>query len=275
MQVNYYHIDAFTERVFGGNPAGVCRLEDEQPKEILQKIARENNHSETAFFIRKPDGAYDLRWFTPTVEVDLCGHATLAAAHVLWRHEGETGKTITFHTKSGPLTVTRNDQELIAMDFPSRPAQPALSPCDVKLAFPVEPLSCWKARDYLFEFADEETVRTLEPDILRLAGWTDAFGVIVTAPGREVDFVSRFFAPCRGVPEDPVTGSAHCTLVPFWAERLGKAVLQARQVSRRGGELLCEARGDRVLIAGHAVTYLKGVLEIEGTVIARRDASRT
>jgi len=213
-----------------------------------------------------PEGTFRLRWFTPTVEVDLCGHATLAAAHVIWRHDVHSiqpslDDKITFLTQSGPLTVTRNDKGLMTMDFPARPAQRMLPPIDVKEALSAEPLSSWKARDYLFEFADEETVRNLKPDFARLVAW-DTFGVIVTAPGHDVDFVSRFFAPRKGVPEDPVTGSAHCTLIPFWAERLGKKVLRARQVSRRGGELFCEWQGDRVKIAGHAVTYMKGVIEI-------------
>lgn len=263
--IPYYHVDAFTSRIFGGNPAGVCRVISGLPDDFLQKIAAENNLSETAFISGPNDGVYGLRWFTPTMEVDLCGHATLAAAHVLWRHETDRKPSVEdkviFHTRSGPLAVTRDDQDLMTMDFPSRPARPVEPPADVVQAFSAQPLSCGKARDYLFEFADEETVRNLQPDFARLAAW-DAFGIIVTAPGRDVDFVSRFFAPRAGVPEDPVTGSAHCTLIPFWAERLKKPVLHARQVSARSGELFCEAQGDRVKIAGHAVTYSRGHLEI-------------
>ena len=260
MQIPYFHVDAFTSGIFGGNPAGVCRLERWLPDEVLQRIARENNLSETAFYVRKEDGGYDLRWFTPETEVDLCGHATLATAHVLWKHSGEVLETLAFATKSGPLTVKREGERL-ALDFPARPAQPAKMPADAAQAFSAEPLSCSKARDYLFEFRDEDEVRQLKPDFARLMGW-EGLGVIVTAPGREVDFVSRFFAPKAGLNEDPVTGSSHCTLIPFWAERLGKNVLQARQVSARGGELFCEMLGDRVKIAGQAVTYLRGVIEV-------------
>jgi len=265
MEAIYYHIDAFTERVFGGNPAGVCCGTHAQPTEILQKITAENNLAETAFISGPEDGIYGLRWFTPTMEVDLCGHATLAAAHVLWRHK--TASTpivedkIVFKTLSGLLTVTRDDKNLMTLDFPARPAEPVEPPLDAKEALSAQPISCWKARDYLFEFRTEGEIRALKPDFARLASWDQAFGVIVTAPGREVDFVSRFFAPRAGVPEDPVTGSAHCTLIPFWVERLRKTVLRARQVSSRGGELFCEAQGDRVKIAGHAVTYSRGVIE--------------
>lgn len=262
----YYHVDAFTSGVFGGNPAGVCRVSPGLPDDLLQKIAAENNLSETAFISGSEDGVYGLRWFTPTMEVDLCGHATLAAAHVLWRHESDIKPSvedkITFHTRSGALIVTRNEKGLMTMDFPARPASPVPPPSDVAQALSAEPISCWKARDYLFEFGDEETIRNLQPDFARLTAWDEAFGVIVTAPGRDVDFVSRFFAPRAGVPEDPVTGSAHCTLIPFWAERLGKTALHARQVSTRGGELFCEARGERVEISGHAVTYTRGYLEL-------------
>ncbi len=234
--------------------------------EVLQKIAAENHLSETAFIFR-PDknNVYPLRWFTPTVEVDLCGHATLAAAHVLWRHETDIQPSvddkITFSTRSGFLTVTRNAQNLITLDFPARPAERAEEPPEAKQALSAQPISCWNARDYLFEFTDEETVRNLQPDFIRLSAWKDTWGIIATAPGRKVDFVSRFFAPGAGIPEDPVTGSAHCTLIPFWAARLGKKVLRARQVSRRGGELFCEDAGDRVKISGHAVTYSRGTIE--------------
>jgi predicted PhzF superfamily epimerase YddE/YHI9 len=261
MQVDYFHVDAFTARAFGGNPAGVCPLKAWLPDATLQAMAAEHKHAETAFAVKEPEGDYALRWFTPETEVDLCGHATLATAHVLWRHGYEAGRELTFITRSGPLTVTRED-DLIVMDFPSRPAAPIDPPPDVGEILSATPLACWKSRDYLFEFKEEETVRALRPDFTRLAKWNDVLGVIVTAPGREVDFVSRFFAPRVGVPEDPVTGSAHCTLIPFWSGRLGKTKLHARQISPRGGEIFCEAQGDRVKISGHAVTYLKGTIEI-------------
>lgn len=260
MLLPYFHVAAFTNVVFGGNPAGVCRLERWLPDELLQRVARENNLSETAFYLRSASGDYELRWFTPEVEVDLCGHATLATAHVLWTHHGETSDTLSFATRSGPLTVAREGSRL-ALNFPARPAQPAEMPPDVAQAFSLQPLSCGKARDYLFEFRDEEEVRNLKPDFTRFLAW-EGLGVIATAPGREVDFVSRFFAPKAGLAEDPVTGSSHCTLIPFWAQRLGKKILRAKQVSARGGELFCEALGDRVKIAGHAVTYLQGTIEI-------------
>jgi len=265
MEAIYYHVDAFTDHVFGGNPAGVCRGIRDLPDEILQKIAAENNLAETAFISGPQNGVYGLRWFTPTMEVDLCGHATLAAAHIMLRHETDIAPAvedkIVFKTLSGLLTVTRDDKNLMTLDFPARPPEPVMPPSDAKEALSAQPISCWKARDYLFEFSTEEEVRGLKPDFARLASWDQAFGVIVTAPGREVDFVSRFFAPRAGVPEDPVTGSAHCTLIPFWAERLKKTVLRAQQVSARGGELFCEAQGARVKIAGHAVTYAKGMIE--------------
>ena len=214
------------------------------------------------FVVKTGSGAYDLRWFTPTLEVDLCGHATLAAAHVLWQHGYETEGVIAFATRGGPLAVTREEGDLIALNFPSLPAESATIPADVEEALGARPLSCGKARDYLFELASEDEVRKLMPDFARLMAWDAAFAVIVTAPGREVDFVSRFFAPRAGVPEDPVTGSAHCTLIPFWAQRLGKTVLHARQVSARDGELFCELQGDRVKIAGRAVTYLNGTITL-------------
>jgi len=261
MRIPYFHVDAFTELAFGGNPAGICPLEAWLPDETLQRMAAEHKHAETAFTVKESEGSYALRWFTPTMEVDLCGHATLAAAHVLWQYGYESAHELTFITRSGPLTVTWNGS-LITMNFPAQPARRIEPPPGAQEILSALPLSCWQARDYLFEFKDEETVRTLQPNMARLAAWNDVLGVIVTAPGREVDFVSRFFAPRAGIPEDPVTGSAHCTLIPFWSERLGKKSLRARQVSARGGEIICEARGERVGIAGRATTYLQGEIEI-------------
>jgi len=262
MQLAYYHVQAFADRSFGGNPAGVCLLENTLPDELLQKIAAENNLSETAFCLPISSGDYQLRWFTPQVEIDLCGHATLATAHVLWQYRGELRPTLTFKTLSGLLTVDRNARGLITLDFPSRPARPMAIPPHAAAVLSAAPFSCGLARDYLFEFQNEDEVENLKPDFARLATWDQGFGVIVTAPGRAVDFVSRFFAPRAGVPEDPVTGSAHCTLIPYWAERLGKKILRARQVSARGGDLYCELRGNRVKIAGHAVTYSRGIIEL-------------
>jgi predicted PhzF superfamily epimerase YddE/YHI9 len=259
MRLDYFHVDAFTDRVFSGNSAGVCPLETWPEDKILQRIAAENQLAETAFFTRRSSDDYDLRWFSPTREIDLCGHATLASAHVLWRHRGEVRDVLTFHTLSGPLTVTRQGPYL-ALNFPSRPATPMAPPGHVEKILGARPLFCGKARDYLFLLEDEEQVRKLQPDFGRIAEW-DTFAVIVTAPGRKVDFVSRFFAPKAGIPEDPATGSSHCTLVPFWAERLKKTVFQARQLSSRGGDFSCELLGERVQIAGQAVTYLTAVIE--------------
>ena len=261
MQIPYFHIDAFTDRCFSGNPAGVCPLEAWLPDEMLQAMAAEHQQAETAFTVKDQGGGYSLRWFTPTMEMDLCGHATLAAAHALWRHGYESGHELTFLTRSGSLNVTQ-ENDLLIMNFPARTARRIEPPPEVEEILSGSPLSCWRSRDYLFEFKDEAAVRALRPDLARLAAWNDVLGVIVTAPGREVDFVSRFFAPRAGIPEDRVTGSAHCTLIPFWSERLGKKSLRARQVSPRGGEIFCEALGERVKIAGRATTYLKGTIEI-------------
>jgi PhzF family phenazine biosynthesis protein len=260
MKIPYFHVDAFTRRTFGGNAAGVCPLPEWLPPGTMQQIAAENRHAETAFFVPQGPGEFGLRWFTPTVEIDLCGHATLATAHVLWCHLQEKAERLTFHSKSGPLITTRHEGR-IQMDFPSRPAAPAPMPADAKETLGIVPVYCGKARDYLLVLNDEDDVRGIRPDFARIAAW-DAFAVIVTAPGRKVDFVSRFFAPGAGVPEDPATGSSHCTLVPYWAERLKKTKLEALQLSDRGAELFCELLGDRVQIGGEAVTYLTGTIEI-------------
>uniref|UniRef100_UPI0035AE2F96 PhzF family phenazine biosynthesis protein n=1 Tax=Stella sp. TaxID=2912054 RepID=UPI0035AE2F96 len=211
-----------------------------------------------AFFVPEGDG-YRLRWFTPQVEVDLCGHATLATAAVLFRELGHGGREIRFHTmKAGTLTVTR-EGEWLALDFPSRPPQPVAPPPALAAALGIAPAAVLAARDYVAVYDDAATVRALRPDMAALAA-LDRFAVIVTAPGDDCDFVSRFFAPAKGVPEDPVTGSAHCTLIPYWAARLGRTEMEARQLSRRGGHLRCSLHGDRVTIAGKAVLYMKGEL---------------
>jgi PhzF family phenazine biosynthesis protein len=261
MKVPYYHVDAFTCRLFGGNPAGVCLLERWPADWVLQSIAAENNLSETAFLVPQQTG-FHLRWFTPTVEVDLCGHATLAAAYVLFFERGYRGDTIEFASASGVLKAIRREA-LLELDFPARPPVPWPEPKPLAEALGRTPASVHKARDFLAVFETQEDVLTLQPDQSRLSQ-LDAFGIIVTAPGQDCDFVSRFFAPRAGVPEDPVTGSAHCTLIPFWAERLGKTKLLARQVSRRGGELHCRLDGSRVAIAGAAVVYSRASLEVPG-----------
>jgi PhzF family phenazine biosynthesis protein len=259
MKIDLYQIDAFARRVFAGNPAAVCPLAAWPDDRLLQAIAEENNLSETAFFVPAHRG-FQLRWFTPAAEVDLCGHATLAAAHVLFEILGFKGPSIVFATRSGELIVERQG-ELLVMDFPARPPHPCAAPEALLAALGQTPVEVLAADDYLVIFADEETVRTLTPDLLLLAQ-LDLRGVCISAPGREVDFVSRFFAPKLGVPEDPVTGSAHCELAPYWAARLGKERLHARQVSRRGGEVHCELRGERVTLAGSAVTYMKAQVTI-------------
>lgn len=259
MRLPIYQVDAFTDEVFNGNPAAVVLLERELPAATLQGIAAENNLSETAF-VQSVGDRFQLRWFTPTTEVDLCGHATLATAHVLFELDRVPGPRAVFDTLSGELVVTRSD-EGYTLDFPSRPPEPAEITVPLIQALGKTPREVLQARDLLVVFDSEEDVQGLEPEMGRIAA-LDVFAVTVTAPGRAVDFVSRFFAPARGVPEDPVTGSAHCTLTPYWSRRLGKTKLRARQLSRRGGELACELRGERVLITGRAVHYLEGMIDV-------------
>ncbi len=253
-----YQVDAFTAELFRGNPAAVCPLEEWLPDAVLQRIAAENNLSETAFFVPR-NSEYDIRWFSPVTEVDLCGHATLAAAFVLHMLQPERTR-FRFQSKCGHLDVFRESDGLLTLDFPAQPAAPVDPPAALEAGLRSRPEEVWAARrDYLTVFPDESAVAALNPDFARLAD-LDRLGVIATAPGDEADFVSRFFAPSVGVPEDPVTGSAHCTLVPYWARRLGKARLHARQISSRGGELHCEEDGDRVKISGRAVLYLEGTI---------------
>jgi PhzF family phenazine biosynthesis protein len=259
MQLAIYHVDAFSGHVFGGNPAAVVPLEEWLPDDTLQSIAAENALSETAFFVRT-DESYHIRWMTPVSEVDLCGHATLAAAFVLLSETHRDRDEIVFRSASGPLRVER-DGELLALDFPSRPPKPEDLGEALHAALGARPLECLAARDAVALFESEAEVRGLRPRMDRIAEMPH-FGVIATAPGVHCDFVSRYFAPRVGIPEDPVTGSAHSTLVPFWSSRLGRSSLHALQVSKRGGELFCEARGERVKIAGRAVLYLRGTITI-------------
>jgi len=260
MPLSYFQVDAFTNRVFGGNPAGVCPLKVWLPEATLQAIAAENNLSETAFIVGG-EGRYALRWFTPTVEVDLCGHATLAAAFVIFTELGFTGERVSFQTKIGELGATR-DGDRIVLDFPAWPAQRhAEVPALLADALGWLPRELFKTRDFLAVFSTEEEILSLRPDPALLAR-LDCLGVICTAPGSDCDFVSRFFAPGAGIVEDPVTGSAHSTLIPYWSARLGKTKLFARQLSQRGGELFCESRGERVGIGGHARLYSRAQLEI-------------
>jgi PhzF family phenazine biosynthesis protein len=219
----------------------------------------ENNLAETAFFVGE-DGGYHLRWFTPVCEVDLCGHATVASAYVLMNHLQRGMPEVRFRTRSGELRVVR-ESDLYALDFPARPPVRSAVPASLREALGVDPVEVWNARDIMVVLENERQVRDLRPDLAKIAE-LDTFAVIVTGRGDSVDFVSRFFAPARGVPEDPVTGSAHCTLIPYWSKRLGKTRLHARQVSPRGGELFCEDRGDRVKIAGGAVLFAEGSIYI-------------
>jgi PhzF family phenazine biosynthesis protein len=255
--IPYYQVQAFTTSIHGGNPAGVCLLDDWLPDATLAAIARENDLSETAFLVGR-----HLRWFTPALEVVLCGHATLATAHALWHERGVKDDRLEFDTLSGRLTVTREGDRLV-LDFPSRPAVPGAAPPGLLEALGVTQVRhvAKASEDWLVVLDDEAAVRDVVPDFPRLAN-ADARGVIVTAPGGDVDFVSRFFGPRAGIDEDPVTGSAHTTLIPYWAGVFGRDVLTARQVSARGGELWCELRGERVNIAGQAVTYLAGALRV-------------
>ncbi|MCK7502555.1 MAG: PhzF family phenazine biosynthesis protein [Comamonadaceae bacterium] len=258
-RLKQYQIDAFATRVFEGNPAAVIPLDAWLDDSVLQAIAEENNLSETAFFVPSARG-FHLRWFTPVAEVDLCGHATLATAHVLFEMLGYRQPAITFETRSGKLVVERQGTSLV-MDFPASSPQPCATPDALVAGLGCRPVETLAAADYFCVFETEESIRALTPNFGKL-GELDLRGVIVTAPGRDVDFVSRFFAPKLGIPEDPVTGSAHCELAPYWAARLGKNRLSARQVSKRGGEILCEVEGDRVKLAGRAVTFMEAEIEI-------------
>jgi PhzF family phenazine biosynthesis protein len=261
MKVPIYQLDAFASGLFRGNPAAVCPLKAWLPGHILQSIAAENNLAETAYYIPAGQDRYALRWFTPEVEVDLCGHATLASAAVILEIRKElAGTKVWFETKSGELSVER-EGDLFALDFPSRPPVPGHVDPELVAALGAEPTVILGARDYFCVFESEDQVRALQPNMEKLAA-IDTFAVIVTAPGSDCDFVSRFFAPGQGIPEDPVTGSAHSTLVPYWSNRLGKKKLFGRQISRRGGELWCEDLGARVKMAGRAVPYLEGTIEV-------------
>ncbi len=254
MKVKQYQVDAFASRAFEGNPAAVCLLDRWLDDDLLQAIAEENNLSETAFFVPSGEG-FKLRWFTPVKEVDLCGHATLAAVHVIFEHLGYAKQVITFETRSGELLVEKKGK-LLEMNFPARPPTSRGIPESLAEGLGRRPIEVWVADDYLAVFDSEATIRAITPN-QDLLGQLDLRGVIVTAPGNDVDFVSRFFAPKFGIPEDPVCGSAHCELAPYWANRFGKNILTARQVSKRGGEITCEVKAGRVLLSGCAVTFME------------------
>jgi PhzF family phenazine biosynthesis protein len=261
MRTPIFQLDAFTTRRFGGNPAAVMVLAEFPSDELMQAIAAENNLAETAFLVR--EGAdYRLRWFTPKVEVPLCGHATLASAAVVMERLEPARRCVVFKSASGPLTVSRTELGYL-MNFPARPSAQIAPPKELSRALGVEPLEVWVNEfNYLALLRDETVLRTLAPDMLALAGM-DRPGVIVTAPGVEqYDFVSRYFAPAKGIPEDPVTGAAHCMLAPFWAGRLGKNEFRAFQASARGGEVVCRVVEDRVELEGSCVFYLEGEADL-------------
>lgn len=262
--MNYYIVDTFSDILFRGNQAGVCLLHEWLKDEIMQAIAAENNLAETAFVV-KHDNYYDLRWFTPTTEIDLCGHATLASAFVITHCLDNNVSNIDFHTKSGVLSVKKTD-DLFEMDFPSRkPKKIEITPL-MEQAVGVSVLEAYKSRDMLFLLENEKEVKNLQPDLNLVAKLPDCFALIVTAKGDCVDFVSRFFAPNAGIPEDPVTGSSHSTLIPFWAERLNKRSMTTKQLSKRGGTLYCKNCGERVRISGKAVLYLHGEILMDNIV---------
>lgn len=258
MRLKQFQVDAFARQVFKGNPAAVVPLDSWLSDEVLQAIAEENNLSETAFFVPTEEG-FHLRWFTPVVEVDLCGHATLASAHVMFEVLGYEKPAIKFVTRSGMLVVERRDG-LLAMNFPSIPLKSCSPPTALTEGLGHQPIEVLAADDYVAVFESEAVVRSISPNLEKLRE-LGLRGVSVTAPGLGVDFVSRFFAPKFGIPEDPVTGSAHCELAPYWASKLGKVTLTAQQVSRRGGDLLCEMSGNRVVLLGSAVMFM--VAEID------------
>ncbi len=259
MQIKLYQIDAFTDRPFAGNPAAVCPLDDWLDDATLQAIAAENNLSETAFIVSNDEG-YHLRWFTPAVEVPLCGHATLASGHVVLNYLRPGTDAVAFDTLSGPLHV-RRDGDRLKMDFPALPPEPVEPPPGLVESIGGAPVEILKARFYMLVYANEEEIEVLTPDFNSL-GRLEGANVMATAPGRDVDFVSRFFAPVSGINEDPVTGSAHCMGAPYWAMKLDKSVLTARQISERGGDLVCELIDDRVHLTGACAFYMEGTITL-------------
>ncbi len=260
MQLKIYQVDAFTDAVFGGNPAAVIPLETWLSDELMQNIALENNLSETAFFVQTEEG-FHIRWFTPAVEVDLCGHATVATAHVLWQHLDFSGNEIAFASRSGRLGV-KKDGEFYTLNFPTDTLEKVAIPEIAANSMGKLPLECYKGReDYLLIYENHWAIEDLSPDFTQLKKLKTR-GIIASAPGNDADFVSRCFFPYFGIDEDPVTGSAHTTLTPYWSKRLGKEELIAKQISKRGGDLKCRLAGDRTYISGQAVTYLIGEIQI-------------
>jgi PhzF family phenazine biosynthesis protein len=262
MKTTIYQIDAFTDKLFSGNPAAVCILNEWIDEALMQKIAEENNLSETAFVVKNND-TYEIRWFTPTVEIDLCGHATLATAHVLFEYCNFSETTISFHShRSGELSVAKESNGNLTLDFPVNLPIETDENIYLNKAIGATPIKTLKSSfDYLLIFKNQQEIENLNPDFTALKK-VNSRGVLVSAPGDIVDFVSRFFAPASGIDEDPVTGSAHCTLTPYWSGVLNKKSLSAKQISKRGGDLHCELVGDRVKISGKAITYMIGEINI-------------
>jgi len=259
MRLKLYQIDAFTKKVFSGNPAAVCPLEYWLEDDVLQKIADENNLSETAFFV-KEDNSYKIRWFTPTSEVDMCGHATLASAYVLFEYLNFSKNEIIFNSKSGILKIKKENGRL-EMDFPTQEIIKTAIPTNIYKAFNIEPIECFKSMDYILVFENEEDIINAKPKFELLKS-IDARGVIITAKSEKYDFVNRFFAPKVGIDEDPVTGSAFTQLSPYWSKIFNKSSFSAKQLSKRGGEVFCELKGSRVIISGYCKKYLEGIIEL-------------
>jgi PhzF family phenazine biosynthesis protein len=259
LRLKLYQIDAFARSIFEGNPACVCPLDNWIDDDIMQKIANENNLSETAFFV-KEDDRYHIRWFTPTKEVDMCGHATLATAYVLFDILNYQKDEIIFNSKSGILKVSKDDKK-IKMNFPVQKIKKCNTSDNLLNAFEIKPIECYKSMDYILVFEEEADILNAKPNF-ELLKKIDARGVIITSKSREYDFINRFFAPTYGIDEDPVTGSAFTQLVPYWSRVLNKTTFKAKQVSQRGGEVFCELKNDRVEISGYAKKYFEGVIEI-------------
>lgn len=259
MQIPIYQVDAFAQHLFAGNPAAICVLEQWLPEEIMQKIALENNLSETAFIVQQAVNEYAIRWFAINKEIPLCGHGTLASAYVVFTYLQPQLSQIIFHSQSGPLIVTRQNA-MFYLDFPAIKPEPLVPPTHLLATLPYQPQECYQAHNCLLVFADEQQIYDFKPmyEKWQPFPW---HGLIVTAPSKDYDFVSRFFVPNRTA-EDPVTGSAHCMLTPYWVKRIGKTRLYAKQLSARGGDLSCELQGDRVLLGGNVVPYLQGVIQL-------------
>ena len=265
MKIDIFQIDAFTDKLFKGNPAAVCPLAEWPEDNILQQIAAENNLSETAFIVKLPNNRFHLRWFTPEIEMDLCGHATLASAYVIFEELGYKESKIRFETQSGELTVKKTN-DLLELDLPSRPPEKSELPEIIQEGLSLQPKEIWKARDYLLVYESENDIKKIVADATILNQINiDPGGIIVTAQGysKDIDFVSRVFTPQASIFEDPVTGSAHCTLIPFWSDRLNKTELKAMQLSKRTGQLFCKLDGNRVKISGKVIKYMQGTIEIK------------